>query len=212
MGKGRIFMLDNQDSFAYNLVDELAQLGFALDVYRNQVSASTIFTHMQQAAEHEPVMLCLSPGPGHPSQAGCLIELLTLCKGKFPILGICLGFQALIHQADGQVGRCAQVMHGKTSAMTLKNHPIFYPDATTPRLPNPLRIARYHSLQGLDVPADIEIIGDVDGIPMVGYDAANVCLGFQFHPESVMTTHGTQLLQQSVEFLLTQGAQLTCNH
>ena len=209
MIKGRIFMLDNQDSFAYNLVDELAQLGFALEVYRNQVNASQIFQKMQLASEHEPVLLCLSPGPGHPTEAGCLLELLTLCKGQFPILGICLGFQALIHQAGGSVGRCQQVMHGKTSAMQLTQHPIFgNPGAATHELPNPLQIARYHSLQALSIPPGVEVIAEVDGIPMVAYDPANATLGFQFHPESIMTTYGSQLLQNTVEYLLSKGDSL----
>lgn len=200
-GKGKIFMLDNQDSFAYNLVDELAQLGFELEVYRNQLDAEYIYQKMRAASKQQPVLLCLSPGPGHPSEAGCLIALLSRCKGTFPILGICLGFQALIHQAGGRVDRCAQVMHGKTSAMQLQPHPIFNPTSGA-ALASPLQIARYHSLQAFDVPAGIDIIGDVDGIPMVAYDPEHVCLGFQFHPESVMSTHGTQLLQNSVEFLL----------
>lgn len=207
MTKGRIFMLDNQDSFAYNLVDELAQLGFSLQVYRNQLSADYIYQQMIAASEHEPVLLCLSPGPGHPADSGCLLELLTLCKGKFPILGICLGFQALIHQAGGQVGRCQQVMHGKTSAMQLSPHPIFADDAEV-ALPNPLQIARYHSLQALSIPSGVEIIAEVDGIPMIAYDPAHATLGFQFHPESIMTTYGSQLLHNTVTFLLRKGESL----
>lgn len=210
--RGTIVMLDNQDSFAYNLVDELAQLGFSLQVYRNQSPADFIVAQLESAARTQPVLLCLSPGPGHPTEAGCLLELLTLCKGRFPILGICLGFQALIHQAGGEVGRCQQVMHGKTSAMRLAQHPIFYPPDNQGQqleaLPNPMQIARYHSLQALRIPQGIEIIGEVEGIPMVAYDKENACLGFQFHPESIMSTQGTQLLQNSVEFLMSQGERL----
>lgn len=207
MANGRIFMLDNQDSFAYNLVDELAQLGFSLQVYRNQLSAEYIYQQMLDASQHQPVLLCLSPGPGHPADSGCLLELLTLCKGQFPILGICLGFQALIHQAGGKVGRSLQVMHGKTSAMHLRPHPIFGDDAES-ALPNPLQIARYHSLQALSIPPGVEIIAEVDGIPMIAYDPAHATLGFQFHPESIMTTYGSQLLQNTVEFLLRKGERL----
>lgn len=204
MSQGRIFLLDNQDSFAYNLVDELALLGFELEVYRNQVAAEVILERMDQAAEKEPVMLCLSPGPGHPQESGCLLQLLKLCHGRYPILGICLGFQAMIHFLGGRVAACGTVMHGKTSAMTLTNHPVFE------ALQSPLQIARYHSLQAIDVPPQMTIIGDVDGIPMAGYDPSAACLGFQFHPESMMTTHGSQLLQSSVNYLLNQAETLSC--
>ncbi|MGX5913648.1 aminodeoxychorismate/anthranilate synthase component II [Aliidiomarina sp. Khilg15.8] len=199
MTKGRIFLLDNVDSFTYNLVDELSQLGFALEVYRNHVAADVILQRMQQAAEHEPVMLCLSPGPGHPSDAGCLLELIEKASGQFPMLGICLGFQALIQHAGGKVGRSKVVMHGKASAMELAEHPVFA------GLQSPLRVARYHSLQATQLAAGVEIIASVEDIPMASYQAANASIGFQFHPESIMTIHGSTLLQNTVEFLLAQA-------
>ena len=207
---GKLFLLDNQDSFTYNLVDELTQLGFDLEVYRNQLSADVILSKMEAASLSQPVMLCLSPGPGHPSEAGCMLDLLAGCQGRFPVLGICLGFQALVHQAGGRIDRCAQVMHGKTSAMHLQPHPIFAP-AGRAALPNPLHVARYHSLQAFDVPPGVEIIAAVDDVPMVAYNASTLCLGFQFHPESLMTTYGSQLLHNTVEFLLSQGERLTCS-
>lgn len=216
MTKGRIFMLDNQDSFAYNLVDELAQLGFALEIYRNQVEAEFIYQKMLQASAHERVLLCLSPGPGHPTEAGCLLQLIALCKGHFPILGICLGLQALIHQAGGSVGRCAQVMHGKTSRMQVTPHPIFQnptigqaaPETNPTPTTNTLQVARYHSLQALTIAPGTEVIAEVEGIPMVTYDATNATLGFQFHPESILTTYGSQLLYNTIEYLLNQGESL----
>lgn len=208
---GKIFLLDNQDSFTYNLVDELTQLGFDLEVYRNQLSADVILAKMEAARQSQPVMLCLSPGPGHPDEAGCMLELLAGCQGRFPVLGVCLGFQALVHQAGGRIDRSAQVMHGKTSAMQLQPHPIFAP-AGRDALPNPLQVARYHSLQAFDVPPGVEIIAAVDGVPMVAYNAKDQCLGFQFHPESLMTTYGSQLLRNTVEFLLSQGERLTCSY
>lgn len=202
MTKGRIFLLDNVDSFTYNLVDELAQLGFALEVYRHHVAADVILQRMQQVAEQEPVMLCLSPGPGHPSEAGCLLELIEKASGKFPMLGICLGFQALIQHAGGEVGRAQSVMHGKASAMQLSDHPVFS------GLRSPLRVARYHSLQATRLAPGVEIIAEVDGIPMASYQAANASIGFQFHPESIMTIHGSNLLKNTVEYLLAQAETL----
>lgn len=205
MSNGRIFLLDNQDSFAYNLVDELAQLGFTLEVYRNQLDAEYIFSRMKKAAQLEPVMLCLSPGPGHPAAAGCLIQLLKMSRGQFPVLGICLGFQALIHQAGGEVGRAKSVMHGKTSSMSISSHAIFE------NISNPMQIARYHSLQASVTPDCIDILAAVDEIPMVAYDHANACLGFQFHPESIMCTQGSLLLKNTVAYLLAQAENLKCS-
>jgi anthranilate synthase component 2 len=202
MTKGRIFLLDNVDSFTYNLVDELSQLGFALEVYRNQVSADVILQRMQQAAAHEPVILCLSPGPGHPSDAGCLMELIAKASGQFPMLGICLGFQALIQHAGGEVGRGEVVMHGKSSAMQLSEHAVFA------GLDSPLLVARYHSLQATKLAAGVEIIAKVGAIPMASYQVSNASIGFQFHPESIMTIHGSSLLQNTVEFLLAQAETL----
>lgn len=206
MSNGRIFLLDNVDSFAYNLVDELAQLGFELEVYRNQVAADTIIQRMQQAAENEPVLLCLSPGPGHPSEAGCLPELLKKTSGRFPILGICLGFQALIEHAGGSVGRAEFVMHGKTSPLQLSPHPVFE------GLASPLQVARYHSLQANQLPKQVQIIASYESIPMALYDADNASIGYQFHPESIMTTYGSSLLQNTVNYLLAQAEKLECKN
>ncbi|RUO26137.1 anthranilate synthase component II [Aliidiomarina minuta] len=206
MSNGRIFLLDNVDSFAYNLVDELAQLGFELEVYRNQVAADTIIQRMQQAAQKEPVLLCLSPGPGHPSEAGCLPELLEKASGRFPMLGICLGFQALIEHAGGSVGRAEFVMHGKTSALQLSPHPVFE------GLSSPLQVARYHSLQAIQVPEQVQIIASYENIPMALYDAKNASIGYQFHPESIMTTYGSSLLQNTVNYLLAQAEKLECKN
>lgn len=204
--KGQIFLLDNLDSFAYNLVDELAQSGFSLQVYRNDVAADYIISQMEAAATREPVMLCLSPGPGHPAEAGCLLELIDKTRGRFPLLGICLGFQALIHHAGGTVGRAAQIMHGKTSLLSCNSHPVFS------GLPMPFQVARYHSLSAHQVPDSMQIIAAAGDVPMACYDPDHQTIGYQFHPESIMTTYGSQLLKQTADFLLTQAETLKCTH
>jgi anthranilate synthase component II len=187
-----VFLLDNFDSFTYNLVDQFRSLGLNVRVYRNDLSASRILELMQQQAKLSPVLLVLSPGPGAPHEAGCLIELIGLCRGQFPIIGICLGHQALIEQYGGSVGLAGQTVHGKSSNISHKGEGPFA------GLPNPLPVARYHSLVGHLVTGGLSVIADFEGLPMAVMDEANRVLGLQFHPESILTTDGARLLRQSL--------------
>lgn len=187
-----VFLLDNFDSFTYNLVDQFRSLGLNVSVYRNDLSASRILELMQQQAKQSPVLLVLSPGPGAPHEAGCLIELIGLCRGQFPIIGICLGHQALIEQYGGSVGLAGQTVHGKSSSINHKGEGPFA------GLPNPLPVARYHSLVGHLVTGGLSVIADFEGLPMAVMDEANRVLGLQFHPESILTTDGARLLRQSL--------------
>lgn len=194
-----VYLLDNLDSFSYNLVDEVAQLGFSLKLYRNTVPASYIFEKMQQ--EQQPVVLLLSPGPGAPSQAGSMPELISLCAGKFPMLGICLGHQALVEHYGGVVGRAGETVHGKTSIITLNDHPVFG------ALPKQFPVARYHSLMATEVPNSLQVIAAYRHIPMAIVHEEHKALGYQFHPESILTTLGKPLLKQSLDYLMkNQGA------
>ncbi len=194
-----VYLLDNLDSFSYNLVDEVAQLGFSLKLYRNTVPASYIFENMQQ--EQQPVVLLLSPGPGAPSQAGSMPELISLCAGKFPMLGICLGHQALVEHYGGVVGRAGETVHGKTSIITLNDHPVFG------ALPKQFPVARYHSLMATEVPNSLQVIAAYQHIPMAIVHEEHKALGYQFHPESILTTLGKPLLKQSLDYLMkNQGA------
>ncbi|GAB2694554.1 aminodeoxychorismate/anthranilate synthase component II [Aliiglaciecola aliphaticivorans] len=190
-----VFLLDNYDSFTYNLVDELRTMGMNLIIYRNSVSAQLIYAQMQQKAQDSEVLLLLSPGPGEPSQAGCLLDLIGLIKGQFPVLGICLGHQAIVKSYGGQVVRAEQVMHGKASYIQHDNSALFA------GLSNPLPVARYHSLVVSDIPTELKVIANFEGIPMCVYHPADRMLGFQFHPESILTSHGSQLLEQSIRYL-----------
>lgn len=194
-----VYLLDNLDSFSYNLVDEVAQLGFSLKLYRNTVPASYIFEKMQQ--EQQPVVLLLSPGPGAPSQAGSMPELISLCASKFPMLGICLGHQALVEHYGGVVGRAGETVHGKTSIIELSNHPVFG------ALPKQFPVARYHSLMATEVPNSLQVIAAYQHIPMAIVHEEHKALGYQFHPESILTTLGKPLLKQSLDYLMkNQGA------
>ncbi|RUO35300.1 aminodeoxychorismate/anthranilate synthase component II [Aliidiomarina sanyensis] len=192
---GEILLLDNQDSFTYNLVDELAQLGYGLTVYRNTVPVSVIAAHLERAAQVGPVLLCLSPGPGHPKTAGNLMEVIAMAAGRYPLLGVCLGFQALIDYFGGTVDRCHETVHGKPSRIQCTNHPIFN------GLKMPLPVARYHSLQAIHVPNSVNIIAEVNDIPMAFEHPGMKAIGFQFHPESIMTSEGSQLLKQTIDYL-----------
>ncbi|MGY5795971.1 aminodeoxychorismate/anthranilate synthase component II [Rheinheimera faecalis] len=189
-----VYLLDNLDSFSYNLVDEVAQLGFSLKLYRNTVPAAYIFEKMQQ--EQQPVVLLLSPGPGAPAQAGSMPELIALCAGKFPMLGICLGHQALVEHYGGVVGRAGETVHGKTSIIELSNHPVFG------TLPKQFPVARYHSLMATEVPDSLQVIAAYQHIPMAIAHEEHKALGYQFHPESILTTLGKPLLKQSLDYLM----------
>ncbi|GEB72062.1 anthranilate synthase component II [Pseudoalteromonas carrageenovora] len=189
----KIYFLDNFDSFSYNLVDELTMLGCELVVYRNNINADVIFNKMRQ--EPGQVLLVLSPGPGTPSDAGCLMELIELAKGQFPMLGICLGQQALTQSYGGVIGHAGETVHGKSSIIDLNAHPVF--DGMGSTMP----VARYHSLMATEVPKNIEVIAQFEDIPMAIYHHEDSALGYQFHPESILTPNGAMLLQQSVAYL-----------
>lgn len=188
-----ILLLDNIDSFTYNLVDQLRTSGHRVVIYRNQVPASTITDRLRQM---ENPVLMLSPGPGAPTDAGCMPELLRLLRGRLPIIGICLGHQAIVEAYGGQVGQAGEILHGKASAVEHDGEEMFL------GLPNPLPVARYHSLVGSDIPTGLTInarFGDM--VMAVRNDAERVC-GFQFHPESILTTHGARLLEQTLAWAL----------
>lgn len=195
-----VYLLDNLDSFSYNLVDEVAQLGFSLKLYRNTVPAAYIFEKMQQ--EQQPVVLLLSPGPGAPAEAGSMPDLIALCAGKFPMLGICLGHQALVEHYGGVVGRAGETVHGKTSIIELSEHPVFG------ALPKQFPVARYHSLMATEVPNSLQVIAAYQHIPMAIVHEEHKALGYQFHPESILTTLGKPLLKQSLDYLMASPTSL----
>lgn len=200
-----LFLLDNVDSFTYNLVDELRTLNLDIKVYRNTVCADILFNRMQEQATKGPVLLMLSPGPGAPSEAGCMPKLLDKVRGVFPVIGICLGHQAIVEHYGGTVGRASQVMHGKSSAITHSEKAMFE------GLQQPLHVARYHSLVALELPSALSVCASTindDGSEavMAVYSEHDRMLGFQFHPESILTAQGSQLLKQSIDYLTQQEA------
>ena len=201
----KLFMLDNLDSFTYNLVDEFQCLGFEPSVYRNTLSADFIFNKMLEHTQKtsEPVLLVLSPGPGEPNKAGCLMALIKMCVGRIPMLGICLGHQALIEHYGGRVDRAEEIVHGKASSVAHTGSGAFN------NIQNPLPVARYHSLIGKDIPKTVEVIAEYNGMCMAISKEDDAVLAFQFHPESILTTFGATLLAQSIQHLLSLAPSLT---
>ncbi len=188
-----ILLLDNIDSFTYNLVDQLRASGHNVVVYRNQLPADVIIERLQHM---EKPVLMLSPGPGTPSEAGCMPVLLQRLRGQLPIIGICLGHQAIVEAYGGHVGQAGEILHGKASSVEHDGQAMFI------GLPSPLPVARYHSLVGSNIPAELVINASFNGMVMaVRHDAHRVC-GFQFHPESILTTHGARLLNQTLDWAL----------
>jgi anthranilate synthase component II len=191
----KVLMIDNYDSFTYNLVQYFGELGVEVVVHRNdQISVDAV---EQLAPRH----IVLSPGPCTPNEAGICLELIDRLKGRFPILGVCLGHQAIGQAFGGRVIRARQVMHGKTS-------PVFHQGAGVFRdLPSPYTATRYHSLivdrEGL--PDCFEVTAwtqQADGSPdeIMGLRHRSLPIeGVQFHPESILTEHGHQLLQNFLE-------------
>jgi len=188
-----ILLLDNFDSFTYNLVDQLRAFGHNVVIYRNNVPADQLIARLQQM---ENPVLMLSPGPGAPSEAGCMPALLQALRGQLPIIGICLGHQAIVEAYGGHVGQAGEILHGKASAIDHDDQGMFA------GLHNPLPVARYHSLVGSNIPDGLTVNATYNGMVMAVRDDANRVCGFQFHPESILTSQGARLLEQTLAWAL----------
>jgi anthranilate synthase/aminodeoxychorismate synthase-like glutamine amidotransferase len=192
MGAVRVLLVDNYDSFVYNLAQYLGSLGQSPVVLRNDASIAEL-----EAVR--PDALVISPGPGRPEDAGCSVEAIRHFAGRIPILGVCLGHQAIGVAFGGKVGRAERVMHGKTSPIEHDGRGVFA------GLPNPFEATRYHSLvvDGASIPGQLEVSAATpDGVMMGVRHREHPVEGVQFHPESVLTAPGMQL----IENFLTIGA------
>ncbi|MGF1729742.1 aminodeoxychorismate/anthranilate synthase component II [Photobacterium kasasachensis] len=195
MTAAEIVLLDNFDSFTYNLVDQFRSLGYPVTIYRNSLSAD----QMEQAlAEKTNPVLVLSPGPGAPADAGCMPELIKRVRGKVPMIGICLGHQAIVEAYGGKVEGAGDIVHGKAAMMRHSGHTVFGD------LPSPLSIARYHSLVATEVPDSLTTVANVDGLVMAVTNDQNRVCGYQFHPESILTTQGAQLLTNTLNWVMSK--------
>ena len=180
-----ILLIDNYDSFTYNLAQFLGQLGEELEVRRNDQIT------LDEIADRKPQRIVISPGPGEPQNAGICVDVIREFTGKIPILGVCLGHQAIGYAFGGKVVRAPALMHGKTSRIHHDSKTIFR------KLPQDFVATRYHSLivQKKGLPRELEISAETDGLIM-GLRHRKLRLeGVQFHPESVLTEVGMQMLR-----------------
>jgi anthranilate synthase/aminodeoxychorismate synthase-like glutamine amidotransferase len=189
-GKQMILLLDNYDSFTYNLAQYLGELGCEVEVHRNDKIS------VEEIARRKPERIVISPGPCTPQEAGISVELIQRLAGKFPILGVCLGHQALGAAYGGKIIRAPKLFHGKTSEIRHDGKGIFR------KLPEPFTATRYHSLivERKSLPRELTVTAETaDGIIMGVRHRRHKLEGVQFHPESVLTESGKQLLQNFLE-------------
>jgi para-aminobenzoate synthetase component II len=181
-----ILLLDNYDSFTYNLAQYLGQMGQKLTVRRNDQIT------LDEIAEMRPERILISPGPATPQEAGISIPLIQRYAGEIPILGVCLGHQAIGAAFGGRVVRAKKLMHGKTSEIEHDGRGVFE------NLPKPFTATRYHSLivERKTLPAELEISAETDDGVIMGLRHRKFRVeGVQFHPESVLTSSGFDLLR-----------------
>lgn len=200
MSSIKILVIDNYDSFVYTLVGYLQELGAQTTVYRNDDLSFAQAAEL--AAQHDGVLI--SPGPGDPAGAGVSIDLIKWCgEQSKPMLGVCLGHQALAEAYGGVVTHAEELMHGKTSLVSHDEHPVFA------KVANPFTATRYHSLAAVreSIPAELEIIAQTEGGVIMGLVHRSAPLwGLQYHPESVLTEQGYQMLGNWLEFVGLTGA------
>lgn len=181
----RLLLIDNYDSFSYNLVQAFLVLGADVLVHRNDGIT------VDAARALEPTHLCISPGPGTPAEAGVSKDMVGAFAGRIPVLGVCLGHQALVEVYGGAVVRAERLMHGKASDIRHDGHGPYA------GLPNPFRAGRYHSLIAKrDVlPDTLEVTAWTEEGEVMGVRHRSLPVeGVQFHPESILTPDGPQLL------------------
>jgi anthranilate synthase/aminodeoxychorismate synthase-like glutamine amidotransferase len=181
----RMLLIDNYDSFTYNLVQAFAAMGASVMVYRND--AITV----EEALAHEPTHLVISPGPGRPDDAGVSLSMVEAFAGRVPILGVCLGHQSIIQQHGGRIVRAERLMHGKTSMVKHDGESIFA------GLSNPFEVGRYHSLCAEEetLPEDLIVTAQTERGEIMGVRHKTLQIeGVQFHPESVLTPEGDDLM------------------
>jgi anthranilate synthase/aminodeoxychorismate synthase-like glutamine amidotransferase len=182
--KRQILLIDNLDSFTFNLVESFERLGAEVRVLRNSVPAAQAL----ESALARDALIVLSPGPGRPEEAGSIMEIVRLAKNRVALLGVCLGHQALVLEAGGEVERAPVPIHGKAS---LIDH-----DGAGPfvGIDGPIHVGRYHSLCTRRIPVRFRVHAEVDGMAMAISDPAARQTGLQFHPESILTRGGDSVL------------------
>jgi len=185
-----VLMIDNYDSFTFNLVQYLGELGADVEVVRNDEIT------LDEVAARAPARIVISPGPCTPSEAGISVPLIQRFAGSVPILGVCLGHQAIGQAFGGRVVRAARVMHGKLSPIVHEGTGVFG------GLPSPFTATRYHSLaiERASLPDALEVTATADDGEIMGVRHRSYPVeGVQFHPEAILTEHGRRLLANFLE-------------
>jgi anthranilate synthase component 2/para-aminobenzoate synthetase component 2 len=181
----RMLLIDNYDSFTYNLVQAFAAMGADVMVYRNDAIS------VEESVGLEPTHLVISPGPGRPEDAGVSLDMIGAWAGKVPIFGVCLGHQSIVQQFGGEIVRAERLMHGKTSMVKHDGETIYT------GLPNPFEVGRYHSLCAEEetLPEELIITAQTERGEIMGVRHKSLQVeGVQFHPESVLTPDGNMLM------------------
>ncbi len=183
-----ILLLDNYDSFTYNLVDYFNQLGIAVKVFRNSDALEDITAHTYKG-------VVLSPGPERPAMAGNLMKVIAYYEGKMPVLGICLGHQAIGEYFGASLEKAAYPMHGKVSRV--KTSPgILFSD-----IPDEISVVRYHSLVLRNLPETLKPLAFADNNELMAFESTTGhMIGIQFHPEAVLTEYGLEMLKNWASF------------
>jgi anthranilate synthase/aminodeoxychorismate synthase-like glutamine amidotransferase len=183
--KPRLLLIDNYDSFTYNLVQAFLVLGADVSVYRNDALST------EAARALAPSHLCISPGPGTPYDAGVSMDMIRAFAGRIPVLGVCLGHQAIVEVFGGKVVRADRLMHGKTSQVQHDGRTLFA------GLPQPCEVGRYHSLIAApgSMPPQLEVSARTAEAEIMGVRHRELLIeGVQFHPESILTPEGPRLM------------------
>ena len=190
MKKIKLLMVDNYDSFTYNIVQYFGELGADIEVFRNDE------IDLEGIAQRKPDRLVISPGPCSPAEAGISVAAIQHFAGKLPILGVCLGHQSIGAAFGGKIVRAQELMHGKTSVIQTTQQGVFR------NLPEKFTVNRYHSLaiDRTSCPTDLEITAWTDDGEIMGVRHKSLAIeGVQFHPESILTEHGHAMLKNFLE-------------
>ncbi len=190
MKKIKLLMIDNYDSFTYNIVQYFGELGADIEVFRNDE------IDLEGIAAKKPDRLVISPGPCSPAEAGISVAAIQHFAGKLPILGVCLGHQSIGAAFGGKIVRAQELMHGKTSVIQTTQQGVFK------NLPPKFTVNRYHSLaiERTSCPADLEVTAWTDDGEIMGVRHKSLAIeGVQFHPESILTEHGHAMLKNFLE-------------
>ncbi|CAL4326004.1 Anthranilate synthase component 2 (plasmid) [Buchnera aphidicola (Thelaxes suberi)] len=187
-----ILFIDNFDSFLYNFIDLLRIKNHNVIIFRNNTCLKVIEKFIRNF--NDPIII-LSPGPGAPKNAGCMNQIIKNFKGKIPIIGVCLGFQALIESYGGIIKPAEPIMHGKASLIHHDKKAMFS------SIPNPFLAGRYHSLMGANIPDTLIINAFCEKVPMAIRNDDHLVYGFQFHPESILTSVGSKIVENTINWI-----------